>query len=185
MNFVGWLIVASEVGFWMAIVLGLIIRYFFRLPKLGLFFLSLSPLIDFILLIATGYDLLNGTTATTAHGIAAVYIGVSIAYGKNMIAWADQKYQYYIMKQGQKPKKKYGIAYAKDQLFSSLRHLLAFSIGSAFLFILILVINNAARTDALTKMIMFWALITGIDLLYSFSYFIWPKKPKANSSISK
>lgn len=49
---------------------------------LGLFFLALTPVVDLVLLIATAVDLYNGATAGTVHGIAAIYLGVSIAFGK-------------------------------------------------------------------------------------------------------
>ncbi len=52
-----------------------------------------------------GVDLYNGATATIVHGIAAVYIGGSLAFGKSMIQWADERFRYYATKQGTKPLK--------------------------------------------------------------------------------
>lgn len=98
MNGIAWMIVFCEIAFWVVIVLGLAVRYLFKQHTLGLLFLSLTPVIDLILLAATGVDLYRGASATAAHGIAAVYIGISIAYGKQMIQWADEKFQYYVTK---------------------------------------------------------------------------------------
>lgn len=67
MNFIAWMIVACEIGFWIVIVLGLFTRYVRKKDKLGLFFLALTPIIDLILLVITGLDLYWGATATIAH----------------------------------------------------------------------------------------------------------------------
>src|SRR5690606_26009541 len=96
--------------------------------KMGLFFLALTPVIDLILLVATSVDLYHGAAATKVHGIAAVYIGISIAFGKSMIGWADTRFQYYVMKQGSKPVKRFGIDYAKHYFKSWGQHVLAFII---------------------------------------------------------
>ncbi len=72
MNFIAWMIVACEIGFWIVIILGLFTRYVLKKNKLGLFFLALTPIIDLILLIITAADLYRGATATAAHAIAAV-----------------------------------------------------------------------------------------------------------------
>ena len=73
MNFIGWIIVACEIAFWIVIILGLVTRYIVKKPKLGFLLLALTPVIDMILLIVTGLDLYNGATATAVHGIAAIY----------------------------------------------------------------------------------------------------------------
>lgn len=176
MNLVAWMIVACEIAFWVVIILGLFARYVLKQQKLGLFLLALTPVVDLILLITTGVDLFRGATATTAHAIAAVYIGVSIAFGKNMIQWADERFRYYVAKQGPKPVKLYGMEYAKNYFKSWLRHVLAYLIGTGCLVALIYFINDPARTEALSKILRLWTLALGIDLLITISFFIWPKK---------
>lgn len=177
-NVIAWLIVACEIGFWVVIILGLCTRYILKKNKLGLFLLALTPVIDFILLITTGVDLYRGATATRVHAIAAVYIGISIAYGKSMIEWADKRFQYHFMKQGLKPVKKYGIDYAKHYFKSWGQHLLAFLIGAGLLVILIYLINDFSRTEVLAGFLKLWTIVLGIDLLIAISNFIWPKKAK-------
>lgn len=179
LSLIAWLIIASEIGFWVVIVLGLITRYIFKRNKLGLFFLALTPVIDLVLLIATSVDLYNGATATQVHGIAAVYIGVSIAFGKSMIRWADERFLYYIAKQGPKPVKRYGMDYAKHYFKSWLRHALAYAIGVGLLFGLVYFIDDPSRTEALSGTIKVWSIVLAIDFIFSVSYFIWPKNPKA------
>lgn len=178
MNFVAWMIVASEMGFWIVIILGLLMRYVFKREKLGFFFLALTPVIDLLLLIITSLDMYRGATATTAHAIAAVYIGVSIAFGKDMIKWADEKFRYYIAKEGAKPIQLFGRAYAMHYLKSWSKHVLAYVIGAGILLSLIILIKDTARTEALEGVVKLWTLVLGVDLIIAISNFIWPKKKK-------
>lgn len=179
MNFIAWTIIACEIGFWVVILAGLITRYLFNRKRLGLFFLALTPVIDLLLLIVTATDLYNGATATQVHAIAAIYLGISVAFGKSMIRWADERFVYYIKKQGSKPKRKTGWDHAKHSFKGSLQHVLAFIIGGAFLVIMIYLINDPTKTEALSGMLKLWALILGIDFVISISYFIWPRPEKA------
>ncbi|GAA0330557.1 hypothetical protein GCM10008967_21330 [Bacillus carboniphilus] len=180
MSLIGWLIVACEIGFWIVIILGLLIRYIWKKEKLGFIFLALTPLIDLVLLIATSYDLLGGATANLAHGIAAIYIGVSIAYGKSMIQWADTRFQYYILKTREKPQKRFGLDHAKHEIAGWLKHVLAYLIGAALLLLMVYMINDHARTEALTHLLKIWTLVLGIDLAISVSYFVFPRKDSRN-----
>ncbi|GED18203.1 hypothetical protein [Aneurinibacillus migulanus] len=172
------MIVACEITFWVVIVLGLVTRYVFKLNALGLFFLALTPVIDFILLMITGIDLYRGATATQAHAIAAVYIGVSIVYGKSMIHWADERFQYYVTKQGPKPAKRFSMEYARHHLKGWVRHVLAYLIGAGLLVGMIYFINDSSRTDALSGILRIWTIVLGIDFIITISDFIWPKKAK-------
>lgn len=183
MNGIAWMIVFCEIAFWVIIVLGLAVRYVFKRHTLGLLFLALTPVIDLILLAATGVDLYRGASATTAHGIAAVYIGISIAYGKQMIQWADEKFQYYVTKKGAKPLKRFGMDHAKHGAKGWIRHVLAYLIGAGLLAGMIYFINDSARTEALSGILKLWTVIIGIDFLITVSYFIWPKKEKASANI--
>lgn len=176
MNIIAWTIIACEIGFWVVILLGLLSRYMFNQKKLGLFFLALTPVIDLVLLTVTAVDLYNGATATQIHALAAVYLGVSIAFGKSMIRWADERFLYFVKKQGAKPKRKTGWDYARHSLKSSIQHLAAFLIGSALLLVMIYLIGNPEKTTALSGTLKTWALILGIDFAISVSYFIWPRQ---------
>ncbi|MEG7333993.1 hypothetical protein [Bacillus sp. 0102A] len=183
MNGIAWMIVFCEIAFWVVIVLGLAARYLFKQHRLGLLFLALTPVIDLILLAATGVDLYRGATATAAHGIAAVYIGISIAFGKQMIQWADERFQYYVAKQGSKPLKRYGMDHAKHYAKGWIRHVLAYLIGAGLLGGMIYFINDTARTEALSGILKIWTVVISIDFLFTASYFIWPKKEKASANL--
>jgi hypothetical protein len=178
MNFIAWMIVACEIGFWIVIVLGLFTRYVLKKNKLGLFFLALTPVIDFILFITTSLDLFRGATATTAHGIAAVYIGVSIVFGKSMIKWADERFCYYVTKEGPIPLKLFGREHSWNYLKGWVKHVLSYLIGAGLLAGVIYLINDSSRTEALNGVLKLWTYVLGIDFIIAMTYFIWPKKKK-------
>lgn len=176
MNFIAWVIVACEIAFWVVIILGLILRYVLKKNKIGLFFLALTPVIDLLLLVITGLDLYRGATATIAHAIAAVYIGVSIGFGKSMIKWADERFRYYVTKDGSIPIKLYGFEYSKSHLKGWVKHVLSYLIGASFLIGLIFLINDISRTEALFNLLKVWTFAIGLDFIITISYFIWPRK---------
>ncbi|WP_103110058.1 hypothetical protein [Brevibacillus reuszeri] len=182
MNFIAWMIVACEIAFWVVIGLGLVTRYIFKQQKAGLFLLALTPVVDVILLIITGVDLYRGASATTAHALAAVYIGVSIAFGKSMIQWADEKFQHYFSQSSVTKTKRYGLEHARHYAKSWFKHLLAFVIGVGILLAMIYFVNDSARTEALSGIMQLWTVVLGIDLVIAISYFIWPRKGKSTSA---
>ncbi|AWB42846.1 hypothetical protein DCC85_00370 [Paenibacillus sp. CAA11] len=173
------LIIACEVAFWVFVVSGLAVRYLFRKKQLGAVLLWCTPLIDLILIGATVTELHNGATASFFHGLAAVYVGVTLALGHSMINWADRQFAYRFAG-GPKPSRgpRYGSAHAKKERQGWYRHLLAWMIGSAILGIMVLWIGDAKRTEQLSLMVVRWAMILGIDFLISFSYTLWPRSHK-------
>jgi hypothetical protein len=82
-------IVVCEVGFWVFLAAGLLARYGLRLPRLGAALIACVPLVDLALLAFTVVDLRHGAEPQFAHGLAAVYLGVTVAFGHSMILWAD------------------------------------------------------------------------------------------------
>jgi hypothetical protein len=83
------LIVACEVGFWVVLLLALAVRYLIGKEQLSRALLVCLPLIDLLLLLFTATDLRRGTTATFAHGLAAAYVGFTVAFGGMAVKWAD------------------------------------------------------------------------------------------------
>ncbi|WP_276358011.1 hypothetical protein [Cohnella caldifontis] len=179
MNVVAWWIAASEIAFWVVILSGLAARYALGRKKLGWFLLALTPVIDLVLLTVASMDLYRGSEATRAHGLAAVYIAVSLVFGKSMVRWADERFQHYVTKQGPKPMKRYGLDHARHYFNGWVKHLLAYLLGSGLLFGLILWIGDPERTEALAGTWKLWSLVLAIDLMISATYFIWPRKAKA------
>jgi len=79
-------IVAGEVGFWMLLGAGLVARYLLRRRTAGAVLLACTPLVDLVVLGATVLDLRGGGSASWSHGLAAAYLGVSVAFGPSMCA---------------------------------------------------------------------------------------------------
>jgi hypothetical protein len=176
---IGWLIVACEVGFWLFILFGLFTRYVLNKKKLGLFFLYCTPLVDLILLLATVIDLRNGSSASAFHGLAAVYIGVSIGYGHRMIKWADERFANRFADREKPVKKKlYGREHARVEREGWFRHFISWLIGGLLLLGIIFLIDNKSQTTVLLQTLRLWSIILVIDFLISFSYTIFPKKAK-------
>lgn len=173
------LILACEVAFWVFVIAGLAARYLFKKKTLSAVLLWSTPVVDLILIAATILDLKRGATAGFAHGLSAVYIGVTIGFGHRMIRWADRQFAYRFAG-GEKPARgpRYGKAHAREERAGWIRHLLAWLIGSAMLEFMVLMVGDEARTEQLSLMILRWLLVLGIDFAISFSYTIWPKTAK-------
>ena len=88
------LIVGCEVAFWLVLLLGLVARYLLHREALSRWLLLSLPAIDVLLMVFTALDLRAGTTATTAHGLAAVYVGFTIAFGSISVRWVDTHFAY-------------------------------------------------------------------------------------------
>ncbi|ANE46561.1 membrane protein [Paenibacillus swuensis] len=172
-------IIACEIGFWVFVLAGLFCRYILQYRKLGTALLYCTPLVDLVLLIATVIHLKNGATADIMHGVAAIYIGVSVAYGHRMITWADQRFAHRFVG-GPPPVKppKHGKEHASHARSSWYRHLAAWTIGSALLLLMIWFVGDAERTEALGVTSQRWAFILAIDFFISFSYTLFPRKEK-------
>lgn len=87
-------IAACEVGFWVLLVLGLAVRYLLRWRRTSTVLLVSVPLVDLVLLGFTVIDLSDGGKATIPHGLAAIFLGCSVAFGHSMMRWADQRFSH-------------------------------------------------------------------------------------------
>ena len=87
-----WLIIGCETAFWLVLVAGLAARYLLRRERLSRALLLSLPVVDVLLVAFTAADLKSGTTATVAHGLAAAYVGFTLAFGAVMVRWADQRF---------------------------------------------------------------------------------------------
>ncbi|MFC7686181.1 hypothetical protein [Ureibacillus sp. GCM10028918] len=171
-------IIAAEIMFWIVILAGLFARYVLHQNRLSYLLFLLTPLIDLALILLTVVDLRSGAVATFAHGISVIYIGVSIAYGKTMIAWADEKFQTYILKKESTKKKLYGAEKGVHELKMWGRHVFAYAIGS-MIFWLIITFINSNSTEALTNVWRIWSLAVLIDGGISLSYLLFPKRAES------
>ncbi|MFJ7405496.1 MULTISPECIES: hypothetical protein [unclassified Lysinibacillus] len=172
---IAWIITA-EIAFWIVILIGLICRYRFKKPKLSIIFFALTPVIDLLLVLLTAMDLRAGTPASISHGIAAVYIGVSIAYGKTMITWADEKFQQWFLKLPVEKKQLTGLAKGIHEIKMLGLHVIAYVISASLLYAMIVFIGQLTDTSSLLQVMKVWGIILIIDAIISFSYIIFPKK---------
>lgn len=174
-------IIACEVGFWLALVAGLSVRYIARKPRLGAALLVAAPVIDLVLLALVAVDLLGGGTASWHHGLAALYIGISVAYGHRMIAWLDAKFATRF--DGAPPRAPLtGWAYTAACWKDVVRTLLAAAIAAGILGGLILVVGDPARTEQLLGFFRILGIIVAVDLIWAISYTLWPKKPTTQAA---
>ncbi|MNW32688.1 hypothetical protein D3C74_96340 [compost metagenome] len=183
---IAYFIIACEIAFWVFVVAGLSVRYVLGLKRLGAVMLMVTPVIDVILLVATIMDLQRGAMASMVHGLAAVYVGVSIAYGHKMIAWADRRFLYWF-KGGEKPvtQKLYGRECARQERSGWYRHLLSWCIGCGVLLAMIWWVGDTERTMAFASLVRVWGIILAIDFAVSFSYTLWPRKIPDKKEIHK
>ncbi|RUS47275.1 hypothetical protein [Cohnella sp. AR92] len=172
-------IIGCEIAFWVFVLGGLACRYLLRKRRTGAALLLLTPVIDLVLLIATVFHLRDGAEAGFAHGLAAIYIGVSIAFGRSMVRWADERFAYRFAG-GPPPRKKpkHGPEHARAERQAWLKHLLAWGIGCLLLYGMIALVGDDSRTKELPQVAQLWSIILLVDFLISFSYTIWPRKSK-------
>ncbi|MDT0232785.1 hypothetical protein N8D74_05725 [Curtobacterium flaccumfaciens] len=168
-------IVACEIAFWVAILGGLTTRYLLRRPRLGAAMLVAAPVIDLVLLAVVTVDLLGGGTASWHHGLAAVYIGFSVAYGHRMIAWADVRFTHRFAG-GPAPERLSGRRYTARCWGDVLRTGLAVLIAGGIIGGLVLVVGDPDRTNELQGTVALLGVVLGVELLWAISYTIWPRR---------
>lgn len=87
-----FVIAACEVGFWVLLGLGLVARYLLRLRRTSTVLLLLVPVLDLVLVGASLLDVARGTPPGVTHGIAALYLGFTVAFGHSTIRWVDARF---------------------------------------------------------------------------------------------
>jgi hypothetical protein len=173
------LIAACEIGFWLVLLAGLSVRYLLRRRRLGAALLAATPLLDVVLLAATVIDLNGGATANLAHGLSAAYLGYSVAFGRSMIRWADERFAHRFA--GGPPPKgrpKYGRARARYEWREFGKAALATAIACAVLLAMIAVVDAPSRTEALLGWTARLGTVLAIWSIWPISHTLWPAKPK-------
>lgn len=85
-------IAVSEIAFWALLFGGMAARYWWRRQRLSTVLLVAIPLADALLLALTAFDLARGAQAQWSHGLAALYLGFSVALGPLLIAATDRRF---------------------------------------------------------------------------------------------
>ncbi|GAA1900045.1 hypothetical protein GCM10009716_07360 [Streptomyces sodiiphilus] len=171
------LVVAAEIAFWMVLAAGLAVRYLLRRPGAGAVLLLCVPLVDLFLLAATAIDLRAGAQPSAAHGLAALYLGFSVGYGHYLIRWADG-HAAHRLGGGPRPvpPPRYGVARARHETVMWLRTLVAVVLAWAVLEIMIQVIADPVRTEALGEWQGRGWAVAGVHAVIALTYWVWPKR---------
>ncbi|MFF8814443.1 hypothetical protein [Streptomyces pactum] len=176
------LIIACEVGFWVLLAAGLALRYLAKKRRASVAVLLCEPLLEVVLLVVTAVDLKNGAEPDWKHGLAAVYIGFSVAMGHRVITWADGWVAHRFFG-GPPPRRKpkYGRARAIHEWQEAGRWILAGAIAIALLQGAVWYVGDDGDTGSLrawqTKMLF----VIGINLVIAASYTLWPKQAPAGA----
>ncbi len=171
------LIIACEVGFWVLLAAGLALRYLAKMPRTGAAVLLMEPVLELVLLIVTAIDLKNGASADWKHGLAALYIGYTVAYGHYTIKWVDGHFLHRFAG-GPPPAKppQYGLARARHEGMLWLRTVLWVAIAVALLQIAIWYVGDGGDTASLRDWQGTSMRILIIHGVIAVSYLIWQKK---------
>jgi len=145
-----WLIVGCEASFWVVLFLGLAVRYPLQRRRLSNALLLALPALDLVLLGFTALDLGSGTPANFAHGLAAAYVGFTIAFGSVSVAWADRRFAHWFSDAPAPTKAPTrGWPALRYELGLWARCLAAVAITLVLLMALIAFVNDALATEAL------------------------------------
>lgn len=88
-------IIGCEIGFWVLVIGGLSLRYLLHLRTMSTVVLAAVPILDMLLLVAVALDIHRGSTVEMVHRLAGVYLGVTVAFGHSVIAWADVRFSHW------------------------------------------------------------------------------------------
>lgn len=167
MNIIAIGIVACEIGFWLVLGIALSARYLLRLERISTILLLCVPLLDILLLALITWDLLkNEAVAEFVHGLGAVYLGFTVAFGHQIIGKVDAWFSHRFAG-GPAPVKpatggRAGIRYEWEQWA---RMLVCAIIASVVLGGIILLVGDPTRTAELTGWFSKVWLVTAIWLV--------------------
>ncbi|RII15752.1 hypothetical protein DSC45_18125 [Streptomyces sp. YIM 130001] len=176
-----WLIIICEVGFWVLLAAGLVLRYWARMPRASVGVLLCEPLLEVILFVVTVIDLKNGAEPDWKHGLAAVYIGYSIALGHYTIKWVDVRVAHRFAGGPPPDTPKYGVRRAIHEWKLAARWTLASAIALGLLQGAVWYVGPDGSVDSLRawqeKMLFLIAINVAIGVWYT----VFPKRAPASA----
>ncbi|WP_151771214.1 hypothetical protein [Streptomyces abyssomicinicus] len=177
------LIIACEVGFWVLLAAGLAVRYLLRRRRLSTVLLLCEPLLEVVLFVVTLVDLRGGAEPDWQHGLAALYIGFTVAYGHYTITWLDGHAAHRLAGAPRPPKPpRYGMARAVHEGRLWLRTLLAAAVAAALLQGGVLYIGDDGDTSTLRSFQETALRIVLVHGVIALSYLLFPKRSKDGRS---
>ena len=176
------LIIACEVGFWVLLALGLAVRYLLRWRRTGVAILLCEPVLELVLFAVTAIDLRNGAEPGWEHGLAALYIGYTVAYGHYTITWLDGHAAHRLAGGPRPPRPpRHGLPRARHEGRLWLRTLLAAAVACALLQAAIWYVGDGDTSSL--RAFQWTALRTlGVHGVIALTYLIWPKKAPAEAA---
>ncbi|XRQ15630.1 hypothetical protein ACN3XK_33535 [Actinomadura welshii] len=174
------IIVGCEIGFWIVLGAGLAARYALRWRRTGAVLLLCVPLIDLVLLAATAIDLRGGATAGAGHGLAAAYLGYSVAFGHSMVRWADERFAHRFAG-GPPPrgKPKYHPERTRYEWREFGKAAVATAIACGLLLAMIVLVGDSERTAALAAWLGRLGVVLAVWSIWPISHTFWPARPPA------
>jgi len=142
-------IAICEVAFWVFLLGGLTARYALRRDLLSRVLLVCVPLVDVVLLTVSTVDIARGATADWTHGLAAVYLGISVVFGPSIVANADRRMAHRHVVHASPPRRRADASRLAGEWRLWLRWLLACLLASAVLGAMVLIGGDPDRTRAL------------------------------------
>ncbi|MFI5659779.1 hypothetical protein [Streptomyces sp. NPDC051684] len=173
------LIIVCEVGFWVLLAAGLALRYWARMPRASVAVLLCEPLLEVLLLVVTAIDLKNGAEPDWKHGLAAVYIGYSIALGHYTITWVDVRVAHRFAGGPPPSTPKYGVPRAVHEWKLAARWILAALIAMGLLQGAIWYVGPDGATDSLAQWQQRMLFLIALNVIIAVSYTVFPKKAPA------
>jgi hypothetical protein len=174
------LIIACEVGFWVLLAAGLSVRYLLGKRRLSNVMLLCEPLLEVVLFVVTVIDLRRGAEPSWEHGLAALYIGFTVAYGHYTITWLDGHAAHRLAGAPRPPKPpRYGMARAAHEGRLWLRTVLAAAVAAALLQGGVLFVGDDGDTSSLRSFQETALRVVVVHGLIALSYTLFPKRPKA------
>ncbi|MGW7195787.1 hypothetical protein [Streptomyces chryseus] len=174
------LIIMCEVGFWVLLAGGLALRYLARMPRAGAAVLLMEPLLEVLLLVVTAVDLKNGAEPDWKHGLAAVYIGFTVALGHRTIKWVDARFAHRFAG-GPPPVRppKYGTARTVHEWKTAGLWMLAAAIATGLLQAAIWYVGGDGEIGSLRAWQQKMLFVIGVNAVIAASYTLFPKQEPA------
>ncbi|MGX1914363.1 hypothetical protein ACWIID_36925 [Streptomyces phaeochromogenes] len=177
------LIIACEVGFWVLLAAGLAVRYLLKMRCTSVVLLLCEPILEVVLFVVTAIDLKRGAEPSWEHGLAALYIGFTVAYGHYTIRWLDGHASHRIAGGPHPPKPpRYGMARARHEGRIWARTVVAAAVACALLQGAVLYVGDAGDVSSLRSFQGAALRAAGIHGLIALTYLIWPRKGPAGVS---
>jgi hypothetical protein len=176
------LIIICEAGFWVLLAAALVLRYWAKMPRTSVAVLLCEPLLEVLLFVVTAIDLKNGAEPDWKHGLAAVYIGYSVALGHYTVKWVDVRVAHRFAGGPAPVKPKYGAARAAYEWKNAARWVLAALIAMALLQGAVWYVDGEGDIGSLRvwQQRMLWLI--GLVVAIAASYSLFPKKAPAGET---